>query len=230
MPRDPKVVVDTSAKSAGKKAPANASTSAKETPAKKADAPKVPYVVIVRNAEVDLGIIHAEAISRFVMPRADKPDAVPQHSRYPSVSVREETLSALVRYDPRAYTASPAELAEQARKRVLFGHSIDYVAAGSLKDGNLQTRLVRATLSTSTNTNAQELRKVLADLPGFVSCRRVRSQVFHGVFTDRDSLFRSKMLLDEFEADGVRVTVALNSQHEIAYTEFARSHADAGTD
>lgn len=183
-----------------------------------------PYVVIIRNAETDLSVIHAEAIVRYVMPR---PDAGHSNST-PHVSVREETLSALVRYDPKNYTSqTPQQIAATAKQRVLFGQPIEYVEHSTLKEGNKQANLARATLTTSINLTALELRKRLAELPGFVSCRKIRSQVFNAVFIDTISLFKSKLLLDEFEAEGVRVKIQLGGHLEDGLREFAQEQGNA---
>jgi hypothetical protein len=182
-----------------------------------------PYVVIVRNAEVDLSAIHAESIARFVMPKPDKADTVPADSRVASVTVRQETLTALVRYDPRAYSITPEQVVEEVGKRTLLGRPVRVVGTDSARKRNLQGELSRATLSTSKNVSAEELTGHLKDVPGFVGCRKVRAQVFHAVFANADTLLRTKMLLDEFESDGLRITVQLNSALDDTFSSFTRA-------
>ena len=216
--------------SAGKKRPegaAEGSGSKKKPPApQKRD----PHVVIVRNAEVDLAAIHAEAVARFVVPRADKADAVPADARIPAVTVREETLTALVKLDPRAFSASFDDLTTDMAKRVLFGKPVHVAGSSTERGKDLQADLARATLSTSKNVTAEALHEHLKEVPGFVACRRVRAQVFRAVFLDTNALLSTKMLLDEFEADGLRITVQLSRPHEEQYDAFVRERLDAGAD
>lgn len=227
-PKPSAAASSSTAAAGGAKAAADsaAGRAGKVRPKKKSE----PWVVIVANAEADLSTIHAEAVCRFVLPRADKADAVPADSRTPSVVVREETLTALVRYDPRAYSQSKDEIAEAVSKRVSLGLPVRLIARSSDRSANLQARLARATLSTSRNVTAAELDTHLKDVPGFVSCRRVRAQVFHAVFADDAALMNTKALLDEFESDGLRIKVQLDSQREEAYDAFLRERAEGIVD
>ena len=217
---------------AAKEANGTATAGKKQAPAKKKQHKIDPHVVIVRNAEVDLAAIHAEAVARFVVPRADKADAVHSSSRCPAVTVREETLTALVRLDPRAYSLDVDALKQEMAKRVLFGKPVHVAGSteGAKRVNELQANLARATLSTSRNVTAEALHDHLKEVPGYVACRRVRSQVFHAVFIDAAALMSTKMLLDEFEADGLRITVQLSKSLEDAYDAFVREKLDAGGD
>jgi hypothetical protein len=185
-----------------------------------------PYVVIVRNAEVDLSAIYAEAIARFVMPKPDRADNVPADSKVPAITVRQETLTALIRYDPGSFSASPDSIRETVATRVLLGKPVSVIATTSDRKRDLQSDLVRATLTTSKNVQADELAGHLKDVPGFVNCRRVRTQVFHAVFANKDALLSTKMLLDEFESEGLRITVQLNAPMEEAYDSYVRERAE----
>lgn len=85
-------------------------------------------------------------------------------------------------------------------------------------------QLVSCVASTSVPQSPKQLRKVLADVPGFVSCWTLHALHFRVVFASKAQLFAAKSLLDAFEADsGNRVTLKLPDSLARDYTEHLQA-------
>jgi hypothetical protein len=81
-------------------------------------------------------------------------------------------------------------------------------------------QLVSCMATTSVPQSAKQLRALLADIPGFVSCWSLHALNFRVVFSSKALLFAAKALLDQFEADsGNRVTLKFPDSLGREYTE-----------
>jgi hypothetical protein len=197
-----------------------------------------PHVVIIRNVETDLAAIYSDALARFVMPRTegarkDKQGSATERSviATPDITVRTETRTAHIVFTPEMFSkigegATPfttAEVVEHAKTRKVFGEPVTVAST----DAAYQNDLVTASASTSTPVGSKQLRKLLADVPGFVSCWKLHASHFRVVFATSAALFAAKVLLDEFEAEGVRIVLQLSDGQADKYGGYVEERANA---
>lgn len=98
--------------------------------------------------------------------------------------------------------------------------------ASSSSSAIRQADFVTVELVTSSYTSNKNLKKVLSDVPGFVTSWPLYAMHFRGIFANESSLFRSKSLLDQFEAEGLRINLVLPDVVARKYEAYLTHQAD----
>jgi hypothetical protein len=76
--------------------------------------------------------------------------------------------------------------------------------------GGPQSALVSVHIVSSTATSVRHLKKVLSNgIPGFVTCWALRPLHFRAIFVSEHAMFSAKVLLDQFDAEGLRLNLVL---------------------
>lgn len=76
--------------------------------------------------------------------------------------------------------------------------------------GGPQSALVSVHIVSSAATSVRNLKKVLANgIPGFVTCWALRPLHFRATFVNEHAMFSAKVLLDQFDAEGLRLNLLL---------------------
>ena len=191
------------------------------------------WVVVVRNCESDFAKIYKETVGETLKAYFEKsqrkklrdtttvPDqANIQHmSRVKSVAVRAETHSAEVElcHDVPA-SNDPFEFLKGLH---IFGRPAHFGASRNV----VQRDLVSAQATVNMACTSLQLKKALSDLPGFLSVWKIRSRTFRVVFTSLQSLFAAKAILDEFEAEGLRIGLTVPEPFSTRYEDFLQRDA-----
>jgi hypothetical protein len=122
-------------------------------------------------------------------------------------------------YPPTFMAGGSAEEGEEAAPA-------DAAAAAPLAVAVRQSDFITVELITSAYTSNKNLKKVLADVPGFITSWPLYTMHFRGIFANESALFRSKSLLDQFEAEGLRINVVLPDVVARKYEAYLTHQAD----
>mmetsp|Transcript_53773 Transcript_53773/g.61768 ORF Transcript_53773/g.61768 Transcript_53773/m.61768 type:complete len:352 (+) Transcript_53773:49-1104(+) len=94
--------------------------------------------------------------------------------------------------------------------------------------GGPQSDFVTVHIVSSAATNVRNLKKVLSNgIPGFVTCWWLRPLHFRAVFVNESALFHAKKLLDQFDAEGLKLNLLLPDSAARRYEAYLAQDNEA---